>query len=166
MSTRCHVVIKDDDNKFEVTHFIYRHCDGYPSAAGEDLKTILREYKSDLGFNIPDLVKEIMDSDNGFEDENCGIHGDEEYIYMIDIESTEECTIICYDILSGWDYCFSSLDNNCKKIFSETYRINKELKELNVSNEDIIRICKLYSKIKTLMSVECMTSFLVSSLVM
>ena len=115
MSTRCHVVIKDDDNEFEVTHFIYRHCDGYPSGAGEDLKTILREYKSDLGFNIPDLVKEIIDSDNGFEDENCGIHGDEEYIYMIDIESTEECTIICYDILSGWGECYNWLKSKIVK---------------------------------------------------
>lgn len=40
MSTRCNVILKDSYSKIH----IYRHSDGYPEGAGEDLKDFVKGY--------------------------------------------------------------------------------------------------------------------------
>ena len=102
MSTRAHILIKDREEQFK----LYHHWDGYPEGVGKDLKRFLSMYYKDCRWDAEiianNLVKgELKDSannsDNAYEITSC-IHGDEEYVYVIDCKSK---TIKCYK--HGWD---------------------------------------------------------------
>lgn len=45
MSTRCNVIVKDE----HATVYVYRHSDGYPEVAGEDLIEFVKGYAPETG---------------------------------------------------------------------------------------------------------------------
>lgn len=80
MSTRAHVIIK---KKGEDDVYVYHHCDGYPDGVGEDLKRFIIE---EGGADRPKgFAKLLNDWDDSFRIDD-GLHGDEEYIYVIDLD--------------------------------------------------------------------------------
>lgn len=94
MSTRAHVIIK---KKGEEDVYAYHHCDGYPDGVGEDLKRFIIDEGTAAK---PKLTAKLLNEwDDSFEIDD-GIHGDEEYIYVIDLD---EKTVKGYGIW-GDDY--------------------------------------------------------------
>ena len=84
MSTRCHTIVNKDGHEA----FIYRHCDGYPSGAGEDLKAFINENKDNLeNWSVNDFGAELQNYGYGYEFENIGVHGDEDYVYFVDLDN-------------------------------------------------------------------------------
>lgn len=97
MSTRASVIIKDED---EFLCF-YQHCDGYPSGLGKTLEQFCKgklaeRSKGDLDYLGAALIC-FCNSHIG-EDKNYslpdlvptrGVHGDEEYQYIIDCNTLE-----------------------------------------------------------------------------
>ena len=76
MSTRCHIVVEES---FDKEHYIYHHCDGYPSGVGAELKEILEKCPS---YDWETIMENILGYSDQYEEDN-GIHGDEEYLYEI-----------------------------------------------------------------------------------
>ena len=87
MSTRCHIIVKEDNRET----FIYHHCDGYPSGVGAELEELLAECERDNNFN--NLVDKIVDIDGGYIVDE-GIHGDEDFIYTITLNNNS-CILKC-----------------------------------------------------------------------
>lgn len=113
MSTRCNVLIKD---QYGVTLYFYRHSDGYPDCAGEDLKAFVNDYKNQsmrrdtmqsAGWLIVrghfEYKTDQDDGKPGSKPSECGksygygwkvgayeptskLHADVEYVYVIDLE--------------------------------------------------------------------------------
>lgn len=79
MSTRAHIRVIDSSGII----MLYHHCDGYPEGIGRDL------IQNKLGLN-----------DTTYAPATC-IHGDEEYVYVIDCRDR---TIKCFR--HGWDESF------------------------------------------------------------
>lgn len=95
MSTRCQTIILRKNKK----HYIYRHHDGYPEGAGQDLKEFINEYKNDFNvLSLDEIAERLNDFHSGFENENLCVHGDEDYIYVMDLDNNE---LKCYKI--PWD---------------------------------------------------------------
>jgi len=93
MSTRCHILIesaKEPEQKI----FVYRHYDGYPEGVGKELVKFLKTYQithndwdnRSIAFGLAN-----MDDQYEIDDE---IHGDEEYVYVIDCENQK---LTCYE---------------------------------------------------------------------
>ena len=83
MSTRCHIIIKKNNDEA----FVYRHHDGYPDGAGEDLQAFINNNKDNIdNWSCNDFAAKLSKWDYEFEFENRGIHGDEDYIYIIDLD--------------------------------------------------------------------------------
>jgi hypothetical protein len=112
MSTRCHVVVRNGKNENkEKWNYIYHHCDGYPSGVGKELSDILTEIQgngvSRKNFNANFITENILNYSDEYESDN-SIHGDEEYIYLIDVETkhivdgfeSNSVTLTCYEVLS------------------------------------------------------------------
>ena len=102
MSTRANIIIRDQNT----TLYFYRHSDGYPSSTGEDLKEFCKGYAKNFRANAPQSAgflilhgagpsqDGINDRCNKLYDWKCGdyeptdsIHGDVEYVYVIDLET-------------------------------------------------------------------------------
>jgi len=67
MSTRCHTIITKGDDKV----YVYRHCDGDPDGAGEDLKDFIDKHINDFkDWNPDDFAHELCCWDSQFEFEN------------------------------------------------------------------------------------------------
>ena len=79
MSTRANVILKKGNRKI----YLYRHCDGYPSGLGKELKECINKDPIETIFNIFE--------NTGVELTN-GIHGDIEYLYTVDLD---DLTINC-----------------------------------------------------------------------
>ena len=118
MSTRAHIIIKDENSKY----YVYHHHDGYPDGVGEDL----REFLSDEGKNISnayEFAKKLENWDGSYEFENVGLHGDEEYVYVIDLSKR---TYVCYDVkkhengIDWWDIPEEEV-YHCKKEIDEIF---------------------------------------------
>lgn len=112
MGTRCNVIIKDEDSEL----IFYRHSDGYPECTGENLKEFVQLYtKGLLRNNVMQsagwlIIHGHFDEDykpktsgqpdsDGFSGWKVGayeptssLHGDVEYIYIIDLT---EMTLTC-----------------------------------------------------------------------
>ena len=91
MSTRANVVIKTQHDKL----WFYRHSDGYPEGAMPTLQKFIgwvREGKS--GYAKLDTIKDLPDWKVGSIEPTTRIHGDIEYLYVIDLDKK---TISCYD---------------------------------------------------------------------
>ena len=111
MSTRCHTIITKGEEK----SYVYRHCDGYPDGAGEDLKTFINYYKDNFEtWSVNDLGVELENEEYGFEFENYGIHGDEDYIYFIDMDKK---TLECYEVIKDP----SEVKENMDFVFNEKF---------------------------------------------
>lgn len=99
MSTRANVIIKDD----QCTLYFYRHSDGYPECCGLDLKEFVKGYSEHLRSNAcqsaghlilrghaeykkEDLLGDGMGWKVGAYEPTDSIHGDVEYIYVIDLD--------------------------------------------------------------------------------
>ena len=82
MSTRCNIIVKDDENKV----YLYHHHDGYPSGVGVDLlKKFYKRFKDGNYIYMEDVVNELIKDKNDDEYEyTTGLHGDIEYVYEID----------------------------------------------------------------------------------
>lgn len=112
MSTRSHILIKENGQEIK----LYHHCDGYPEGVGADLKQFLKGFACwNADYIATDLVKGAVQaqritgwkpdgdpihgltSDDGYEI-TTGVHGDEEYVYVIDCN---EKTLTCYAM--DWD---------------------------------------------------------------
>ena len=95
MSTRATILVKRES--LTIVH-VYHHYDGYPEGLGVELAEYL---PSITNWNPVELAKELVENgiegDNGFENTAC-IHGDEEFIYVIDCDKH---SLKCYK--HAWD---------------------------------------------------------------
>ena len=109
MSTRCDIIIKDNNTKTIYKELkLYHHCDGYPEGVG---KFLIEEVTPELnhpyitGIDIANfLIKHPKD--DGFE-LTVGEHYDIEYRYIIDVISREiKCYSGHYQEIKPNDYKF------------------------------------------------------------
>jgi hypothetical protein len=131
MSTRSNILIikKDSDNKFVVTQY-YHHCDGYLEGVGEELRLCAVTgvgfsaiSNEELDVNIKKLLSEnsqYEQEDNYDFSEKDGIHGDIEYLYVLDIKD-DGVLYKCYDVPIFTNYDIETLEN-CELV--ETMFIN------------------------------------------
>lgn len=87
MSTRAAIIIKDETNSIR----LYHHHDGYVSGVGFDLLERYRKKLDDTAMclDIEEIANELVkDSSDEYEIAAC-LHGDEEYLYTIDIQNRE-----------------------------------------------------------------------------
>lgn len=94
MSTRCHLVVKGQG--FEKA-YIYHHCDGYPDGVGTEIVEEMKQYDNPE-WRVNEVVNKILSISDEYELDS-DIHGDEDYIYLIDCDSKKiECyNADCYD---------------------------------------------------------------------
>lgn len=103
MSTRSHIIVKDE----ETTHYVYHHSDGYLDGVGAEIKDFASNFaKSEYYKNSDIFCRELENWDDSYEYEDCGLHGDEEYLYTVKIkEGTIEVSaqeLHCTNIDTGW----------------------------------------------------------------
>ena len=127
MSTRSNTVIKKVDKNGEIEYAqLYRHHDGMPDSLGQWLTECMAEIKAmpdpeseKILRNPVSLAKWLAHDDRNdeyeYEGTNLSLHGDIEYLYVIDL--TDE-TITCY---STWDWS--------GELGSDEDKVNGELKE-------------------------------------
>lgn len=103
MSTRANVIIKDSFSKL----FFYRHSDGYPEVTGRSLKSFVKKY-TQVKFRLDVMqsagwliIKGYQEYSNGKDgskydtwkvgayEPTTEIHGDIEYLYVIDLDTRE-----------------------------------------------------------------------------
>lgn len=97
MSTRCHTIVTKGNKKA----YLYRHYDGYPSSAGQDLKNFIRDDFDEIdGMSVNDFAVELHNYEEFFEFENDSVHGDEDYIYFVNLSDR---TIKTYRVKEGRD---------------------------------------------------------------
>lgn len=129
MSTRCHIVVIEEDN---TKHYIYHHSDGYPEGVGAELEEVLEACPS---YDWETIMEHILAYDSQYE-EDSGIHGDEEYIYEIQI--TNGGTGAIYECYKYDEYTAPSKSLIFTKIFPS---IREELwdkyKTLEYKNEGL-----------------------------
>lgn len=105
MSTRSHIIVTDGQN----THYVYHHCDGYLDGVGTELKDFTNKFaKSEYYKNSDIFCRELESWDSSYEYEDCGPHGDEEYLYTVKIskDSTIEVSaqrLHSTKISTGWE---------------------------------------------------------------
>lgn len=101
MSTRANIIIQDSVTKL----YFYRHSDGYPEVTGKSLKSFIKKYTQNkfrldamqsAGWLILKGYKEYLDQKNehmkwkvGAYEPTTEIHGDIEYLYIIDLDKRE-----------------------------------------------------------------------------
>ena len=99
MSTRNNVVIikKIENSNDLMYNTMYRHCDGYPTGAGQILQDFLNTVAKDSNNDVDDFANRIHRYDIDFEKEGSILccHGDIEYLYLINLDNS---TITCYNI--------------------------------------------------------------------
>lgn len=99
MSTRCNIIVQDGDSKYT----LYHHCDGYPEYVGLCLYKALNERIQRNDYSAVDVVNMLMkhrldDIDESYE-LTTGLHGDIEYLYIIDLMTK---TITCHAV-DNWE---------------------------------------------------------------
>lgn len=111
MATRCHTIIKKGEDKA----YVYRHFDGYPEETGNDLKTFMNISKGSFNeWSVNDFATYLGKYNDAYEFENYGIHGDEDYIYFIDMDKK---TLECYEVLDEP----SEVKENMDFVFKEKF---------------------------------------------
>lgn len=126
MSTRANIIIKDKYSKL----YFYRHSDGYPEVTMESLKGFCDMYHNQLRNNVSQSsgwlillgaveygFKGELKSDDKFSgwkvgayEPTSGIHGDIEYLYVIDLEKE---SLSCYQI--KWELGYEITEENILK---------------------------------------------------
>lgn len=110
MSTRANVVIKKTEKNGDVSYAqLYHHHDGMPDSLGNDLS----EYMAEIGVMPDEEKKKVLEDpvslakwlshddrhdEYEYEGTSVNLHGDIEYLYVIDLTNK---TITCY---STWDW--------------------------------------------------------------
>ena len=110
MSTRANAVIKKTEKNGYVSYaHLYHHHDGYCSGVGKDLS----EYMAEIGVMPDEEKKKVLEDpvslakwlshddrhdEYEYEGTSVNLHGDIEYLYVIDLTNK---TITCY---STWDW--------------------------------------------------------------
>lgn len=113
MATKAHIIVKDNKSKY----YVYHHYDGYPDSVGKKLKDFI-EYTDENNAFV--FCNKLNKSDKQFEFENLGLHGDENYVYVIDFTDN---SFVCYNTktnVNGVDWCGIPENEvyNCKKEFN------------------------------------------------
>jgi hypothetical protein len=121
MSTRCNIIIKE---KNEEPLIIYHHFDGYPEGVGAELKNIVADKIESICGCTGNIKKYILsrilyDYSSQYE-ETDNIHGDIEYLYVLDIKD-DGVLYKCYDVPISIDYDIETSEN-CELV--ETMFIN------------------------------------------
>jgi len=93
MSTRCHVILEKKDCE---TEFVYHHFDGYPEGVGEELVGLLKKYNKQHW--EPVAIANWLEKQDDLYEPDDGIHGDEEYVYVIDCDKH---TLQCFEYCNG-----------------------------------------------------------------
>lgn len=115
MSTRANVIIKDNYDKL----YFYRHSDGYPEGTLPTLERLVGMYNSgQIRKNVPqsagwliligadeynvtldiDPEDDFMGWKVGAYEPTTGIHGDIEYLYIIDLSKE----VVSVEVLEDW----------------------------------------------------------------
>lgn len=119
MSTRCNLLVQDN---VKGEHILYRHCDGMPDSAGEEIKKFLKDYvkNTEIPYNYEDISNGIID-DLGFEDEGT-VAGDINYFYEI-IVYPNTIFYTCRHVPVFAKYDIYALDDNqdCEEIECEEF---------------------------------------------
>jgi hypothetical protein len=150
MSTRANIVIQDSRSKL----YFYRHSDGYPECTMESLKEFVDMYKTQLRGNISQSagwlilkgaveygfkgdLKDPSGDNNKYEwntwkvgayEPTTDIHGDIEYLYIINLEDK---TLKCYKVgynEDTWEVNMKATMNT--KPVAEYSFLNEEEKKL------------------------------------
>lgn len=120
MSTRCNIIIKEKD---EQPLIIYHHFDGYPEGVGAELKSVIADKIESIcgctGNKTFILSRILYDFSTQYE-ETDNIHGDIEYLYVLDIKD-DGVLYKCYEVPIFTDYDIETLEN-CELV--ETMFIN------------------------------------------
>jgi hypothetical protein len=103
MSTRCNIIVRRSDENFTV---IYHHFDGYPDGVGKELPKILSDFEITEETTPIILSQYIQSIDREYEHEPYAqnVHGDIEYVYIIDLnKSILKCYSIYFDYSDNRD---------------------------------------------------------------
>ena len=96
MSTRCNVIVKENDGKF---FQLYHHHDGYPEGVGSDLEEYIKQMDDECLVDGKKFVYFLCDPkhDDEYEYEGTNVcpHSDIEYLYIIDLQKRE---ISCFHV--------------------------------------------------------------------
>ena len=122
MSTRTNIIIKDSNQP--VQRLIYHHCDGYFEGVGCEIKNeILPIYiDNHKSFHVNDLWAEIIDFDEQYMNSEC-IHGDIEYLYMLEVISDSVLKFKCWSVPCFGTYDYTT-NENCALIYEADIFIN------------------------------------------
>ena len=126
MSTRCNVIVKENDGKF---FQLYHHHDGYPEGVGVGLEEYIEQMGPEHlrdGEKFAKFLCDIQDDEYEYEGTNICPHRDIEYLYYIDLQ---EQFIYCYSISilrysgSMLKYLINQIKNNDLGNLSHVYLI-------------------------------------------
>ena len=122
MSTRTNIIIKDSNQP--VQRLIYHHCDGYFEGVGCEIKNeILPIYiDNHKSFHVNDLWAEIIDFDEQYMNSEC-IHGDIEYLYMLEVISDSVLKFKCWSVPCFGTYDYTT-NETCALIYEADIFIN------------------------------------------
>lgn len=86
MATRCNIIIKREN---EPMYQLYHHYDGYTDGVGNELLDMLQTKSLK---NTQGVIDYILQDDGyeyeGINGEDCKLHGDIEYLYVIDLANS------------------------------------------------------------------------------
>ena len=111
MSTRCNIVIKDDKNYDPI--YVYHHCDGYPEGVGAELKYIIENMYTEAFINRTSIANLLCDypSHYGPYEMSNDIHGDIDYLYVLEVLPDFKIKYRCIDVPFGVEYNYDTLEN-------------------------------------------------------
>ena len=132
MSTRCNLQIQDN---IEGEHILYRHCDGMPDSAGNEIKNFLNDYvkNTNTTYNYEEISKGIIEQ-LGFEDEG-KVAKDINYFYEI-VVHPNTIFYTCWHVPVFGNYDIDSLEDypDCE----EFNKCNIRKETINKSTDDIV----------------------------
>lgn len=123
MSTRAAIIVKDSKSKYNV----YHHCDGSPDGVGKELE---RVYRNCDPIDAAEAKKRLLEYDDEYRDTSY-IHGDEEYIYVV---NTDERKIECYSVtdkyfMNASESVIEETEPLYVQLFDTYIKVLEELKE-------------------------------------
>lgn len=111
--TRCNILIKNMNTDTSV--WVYKHCDGYPSVTGDELKRFLST-GNNSSLDVYDMLDGLIYMYGDIYEEANYVSGDSEYIYFIYIEM-DVTKLSCTKMNHEW----KDNKNNPVEVFSVEY---------------------------------------------
>lgn len=111
--TRCNILIKNTNTDTSV--WVYKHCDGYPSVTGDELKRFLST-GNNSSLDVYDMLDGLIYTYGDIYEEANYVSGDSEYIYYIYIE-TDVTKLSCTEMNCDW----KNNKSNPVEVFSVEY---------------------------------------------